>query len=66
MVAEVLELILPRYRRLQAATFDPAQDLDFAQHDADLDCIVRALDEALGRPPAGARNCSGSCGRPRS
>ena len=54
VVAEVLELILPRYRRLQAATFDPAQDLDFAQHDADLDCIVRALDEALG-PAAGRR-----------
>ena len=54
VVAEVLELILPRYRRLQAATFDPAQDLDFARHDADLDCIVRALDEALG-PAAGRR-----------
>jgi hypothetical protein len=54
VVAEVLELILPRYLRLQAATFDPAQDLDFAQHDADLDCIVRALDEALG-PAAGRR-----------
>ena len=46
VVAEVLELILPRYGRLDVAEFDPAQDLDFAQHDADLDCIVRALDEA--------------------
>jgi hypothetical protein len=46
VVAEVLELILPRYRRLDAAEFDPAQDLDFSQHDADLECIVRALDEA--------------------
>ncbi|MGO8889000.1 MAG: sacsin N-terminal ATP-binding-like domain-containing protein [Streptosporangiaceae bacterium] len=46
VVAEVLELILPRYHRLDVAEFDPAQDLDFAQHDADLDCIVRALDEA--------------------
>ena len=55
VVAEVLELILPRYRRLQAATFDPAQDLDFARHDADLECIVRALDEALG-PAAGRRD----------
>ena len=55
VVAEVLELILPRYRRLQAATFDPAQDLDFARHDADLECIVRALDETLG-PAAGRRD----------
>ncbi len=46
VVAEVLELILPRYGRLDIAEFDPAQDLDFAQHDADLECIVRALDEA--------------------
>ena len=46
VVAEVLELILPRYSRLDVTEFDPAQDLDFAQHDADLDCIVRALDEA--------------------
>ena len=46
VVAEVLELILPRYGRLEIAEFDPAQDLDFAQHDADLESIVRALDEA--------------------
>jgi len=49
VVAEVLELILPRYRRLDAAEFDPARQLDRAQHDADLDCVMRALDEA----PAG-------------
>ena len=46
VVAEVLELILPRYGRPDVAEFDPAQELDFAQHDADLECIVRALDEA--------------------
>jgi hypothetical protein len=49
MVAEVLELILPRYRRL-AASFDPARglDLNLAQHDADLAVVIRALDEAAG------------------
>ncbi len=54
VVAEVLELILPTYRRLESAAFDPARDLDSAQHDADLDGIVRALDETLG-PAAGRR-----------
>ena len=49
VVAEVLELILPRYRRLDVAEFDPAKDLDFAQHDGDLECVMRALDEAPGR-----------------
>jgi hypothetical protein len=45
VVAEVLELILPRYDGLDIAA------LDQAQHDADLDCVMRALDEA----PAGRR-----------
>ncbi|HUY50029.1 MAG TPA: hypothetical protein VMV92_30680 [Streptosporangiaceae bacterium] len=40
VVAEVLEIVLPRYRSLDVA------DLDAAQHDADLECVVRALDEA--------------------
>jgi hypothetical protein len=40
VVAEVLESILPRYRGLEVA------DLDAAQHDADLECVVRALAEA--------------------
>ena len=39
-VDEVLENILPRYARAEAA------DLDLAQHAADLECIWRALDEA--------------------
>ena len=43
VVDEVLELILPRYEGLAAANLDPAQ------HAADLEVIVRALDEA---PPA--------------
>jgi hypothetical protein len=40
VVAEVLELILPRYDGLDVAALDPAQ------HDADLERVVRALDEA--------------------
>jgi hypothetical protein len=40
VVAEVMEIILPRYARLDVA------ELDQAQHDADLDCVMRALDEA--------------------
>jgi hypothetical protein len=40
VVAEVLEIILPRYSRLDIAQLDPAQ------HDADLDRVMRALDEA--------------------
>ena len=48
MVAEVLQVILPRYDSLDVAEFDPGQQLDFARHDADLECIVRALDEAAG------------------
>ena len=40
VVAEVLEIVLPRYDRLDIADLDPAR------RDADLDCIVRALDEA--------------------
>ncbi len=48
VVAEVLQIILPRYDGLDAAEFDPAHDLDMAQHDADLDCVMGALDEATG------------------
>jgi hypothetical protein len=40
VVAEVLELILPRYDRMDLA------ELDLAEHDADLDRVVRAVDEA--------------------
>jgi hypothetical protein len=43
VVAEVLEIILPRYDRLER--------VDPVQHDADLECVMRALDEA----PAGRR-----------
>jgi hypothetical protein len=40
VVAEVLELILPQYDRMDIA------ELDLAEHDADLDDVVRALDQA--------------------
>ncbi len=40
LIAEVLELILPRYRGLDVA------ELDLAQHAADLDRVMRAMDEA--------------------
>jgi len=40
VVAEVLQVILPRYDSLDYAGLDPAQ------HEADLDCIMRALDGA--------------------
>jgi hypothetical protein len=42
VVAEVLELVLPRYDRMDVA------ELELAEHDADLDRVVRALDEAAG------------------
>jgi hypothetical protein len=42
VVAEVLEVVLPRYLGLDVA------QLDLAQHDVDLDCVLRALDEAPG------------------
>jgi hypothetical protein len=45
VVAEVLQVILPRYAGLDVA------DLDGAQHDADLECVALALAEA----PAGQR-----------
>ncbi len=48
VVAEVLQIILPRYNGLDVAEFDPARDLDMAQHDADLDGVMRAVDEAAG------------------
>jgi len=43
LTAEVLQIILPRYDGLELAELDPGR------HDADLECIVRALDDAAGR-----------------
>ena len=45
VTAEVLQVILPRYDGLDIAELDPVR------HDADVECVVRALDEA----PAGRR-----------
>ena len=42
VVAEVLQVILPRYDDLDIAQLDPAR------HAADLECVVRALDEVVG------------------
>ena len=40
LIAEVLQIVLPRYDGLGLSELDPAR------HDADLECVVRALDEA--------------------
>ncbi len=40
VITEVREVILPRYHGLDLDELDPVQ------HDADLECVVRALDEA--------------------
>jgi hypothetical protein len=40
VVAEVLQVVLPRYDGLELAALDPAQ------HDADLERVARAMDEA--------------------
>ena len=42
VVAEVVQVILPRYDGLDIAELDPAR------HAADLECVVRALDEVVG------------------
>ena len=53
-VAEVLEIVLPRYGGLDIAALDPVQ------HDADLECIARALDEAApGRRSGSWTGCTG-------
>jgi hypothetical protein len=46
VVAEALQIVLPRYDDLDIA------ELDLARHDADLECVVRALDTG---PTAGRR-----------
>ncbi len=54
IVSEVLEIILPRYARRAGEGDGPSgvAALDRAQHAADLDCIMRAMDEAdAGRRP---------------
>jgi hypothetical protein len=46
LMAEVLTVILPRYHDLDIAALDPAQ------HDADIECVARVLDEAAAGPRA--------------
>jgi hypothetical protein len=43
VVAEALQIVLPRYDGLEVAELDPAR------HAADVECVVRALDEAASR-----------------
>jgi hypothetical protein len=43
LIAEVLQIILPRYDEMDLADLDPAR------HDADVQCVVRALDDAAAR-----------------
>ncbi len=43
VVAEALQIVLPRYDGLEVAQLDPAR------HAADVECVVRALDEATSR-----------------
>ena len=48
VVAEALQIVLPRYDGLEADQLDVA-GLDPARHAADVECVVRALDEAASR-----------------
>ena len=47
LIAEVLQLILPRYDA--SGTPEDLASLDPARHAADVECVVRALDEATSR-----------------
>ncbi len=49
VVAEALQFVLPRYDDLDLARPGLA-GFDLARHDADLECVVRALDEAAAGP----------------
>jgi hypothetical protein len=55
VIAEVLELILPRYDALDPKALEDPEapedlvSLDPARHAADVECVVRALDEATSR-----------------
>jgi hypothetical protein len=51
VVAEALQFVLPRYDDPELAQPGLA-GFDLARHDADLECVVRALDEAAAGPRA--------------
>ena len=46
LIAEVLQVILPRYDGLAPENAEDLAGLDPARHDADVQCVVRALDDA--------------------
>jgi len=46
LIAEVLQLILPRYDDLDPESPEDLASLDPARHAADVECVVRALDQA--------------------
>jgi hypothetical protein len=46
LIAEVLQIILPRYDGLDPDSPEDLAGLDPARHDADVQCVVRALDDA--------------------
>ena len=49
LIAEVLQIILPRYDGLDPEDPEDLAGLDPARHDADVQCVVRALDDAAAR-----------------
>jgi len=49
LIAEVLQIILPRYEGLDPDSPEDLGGLDPARHDADVQCVVRALDDATAR-----------------
>ena len=49
LIAEVLQIILPRYDGLDPDSPEDLAGLDPARHDADVQCVVRALDDAAAR-----------------
>jgi hypothetical protein len=49
LIAEVLQLILPRYDALDPENPAEVDGLDPARHAADVECVVRALDVAAAR-----------------
>jgi len=49
LIAEVLQIVLPRYDGLDPDSQEDLAGLDPARHDADVQCVVRALDDATAR-----------------
>jgi hypothetical protein len=49
LIAEVLQIILPRYDGLDPDSPEDLAGLDPGRHDADVQCVVQALDDATAR-----------------